>query len=53
MRPWLPGTPENHPAGWRADKCPAVSTVMAAIGQFERTLIGDHILSGLEREVRG
>jgi hypothetical protein len=26
---------------------------MAAIGQFERTLIGDHIWSGLEREVRG
>ena len=37
-----------------ANGCPVVvSTVMAAIGQFERALIGDHIRSGLEREVRG
>jgi hypothetical protein len=36
-----------------ADRCPVVSTVMAALGRFERALIGDHIWSGLEREVRG
>jgi len=35
-----------------ADGCPVVSTVMAAIGQFERALIGDRIRSWLEREIR-
>ena len=33
--------------------CPVASTVITAIGQFERALVGDRIRSGLEREVRG
>ena len=53
MRPSLPGTPETHPADCRADRCPVLSAVMAAIGPFERALIGEHIWSRLEREVRG
>ena len=35
------------------DGCPVASTVITAIGQFERALVGDRIRSGLEREVRG